>query len=92
LDEEAITSSAIASMEKYRPCNYDIGPSRGDGDDINDIRDYYSGLATRQRAMRRVYDFNSPDQVCVYIHAIVSCDILTRQKNLISKYWTHSYL
>jgi hypothetical protein len=47
-------------MEKYRPCNYEIGPGRirGDGDDINDIRDYYSGLATRQRAMRRVYDIN----------------------------------
>ena len=63
MDEEMITSSAIASMEKYRPCNYDIGPSRGDGDDINDIRDYYSGLATRERAMRRVYDFKNPDQV-----------------------------
>jgi hypothetical protein len=65
IDEEQITAAALDSMEKYRPCNYDIGPARGDGDDINDIRDYYSGLATRQRAIRRVYDFSKPDQVRV---------------------------
>jgi hypothetical protein len=65
IDEEQITAAALDSMEKYRPCNYDIGPARGDGDDINDIRDYYSGLATRQKAIRRVYDFSKPDQVRV---------------------------
>ena len=48
VDEETVTKSALDSLEKYRPCNYDIGPARGEGDDINDICDYYSRLATRQ--------------------------------------------
>ena len=63
IDEEAVTKSALESLEKYRPSNYDFGPARGDGDDINDIRDYYAGLATRHRALRRVQDFSSHDQV-----------------------------
>ena len=77
VDEETVTKSALDSLEKYRPCNYDIGPARGEGDDINDICDYYSRLATRQRALRRVQDFNRPDQVR-------NCSTI-----LVFTYWRH---
>ena len=53
------------SLEKYRPHNYDFAGGRKannagskdrpfESSDINDLRDYYSGIGTRQRAMRRL--------------------------------------
>jgi len=49
------------SLEKYRPSYYEAKGKKGrttphkppSTDDINDLRDYYSGLGTRARALRR---------------------------------------
>ena len=48
------TLAGFSSLEKYRPCNYDLGAAPKEMDDINDIRDYYANLNTRSRAMQRV--------------------------------------
>ena len=42
----------IDSLEKYRPHNFDFKRTY-ESSDINDLRDYYSGLATKQRALKR---------------------------------------
>merc|ERR1712223_2137271 len=47
-DDDALMSS----LEKYRPSAYDIGRPKED-DDINNIRDYYTNMMTRQRAINR---------------------------------------
>ena len=46
--------AGFSSLEKYRPCNYELGAAPKEMDDINDIRDYYTNLNTRSRAMQRV--------------------------------------
>ena len=46
--------AGFESLQKYRPCNYEFGPAPKETDDINDIRDYYANLNTRQRALQRV--------------------------------------
>ena len=46
--------AGFSSLQKYRPCNYEFGPAPKESDDINDLRDYYTNLNTRQRAMQRV--------------------------------------
>ena len=46
--------AGFSSLQKYRPCNYEFGPAPKETDDINDIRDYYANLNTRQRALQRV--------------------------------------
>ena len=50
LDDEDATMS---SLDKYRPSAYEYGPPK-DSSDINDIRDYYSGLLTKNRALNRL--------------------------------------
>ncbi len=44
----------MKSLDKYRPDTYLDSRIRTGGDDINDLRDYYSGLGTRHRALKRV--------------------------------------
>jgi hypothetical protein len=50
LDDEDAT---MASLEKYRPSAFEIGPPK-DSDDINDIRDYYLNGMTKTRALTRI--------------------------------------
>ena len=45
--------AGFESLQKYRPCNYEFAAPK-ETDDINDLRDYYTNLNTRQRAMQRV--------------------------------------
>ena len=51
-DMEDDNDALMSSLEKYRPSNYEIGRPKED-DDINNIRDYYSNMMTRQRAINR---------------------------------------
>ena len=53
--------AGFSSLQKYRPCNYDLAPAPKDSDDINDLRDYYANLATRTRAISRVYNGSTFD-------------------------------
>ncbi len=69
-EDEQKEGDTMDSLEKYRPHNYDFGSRRGgesgrqshklqssasvDHSDINDLRDYYSGIGTHQRALRRL--------------------------------------
>ena len=59
LDDD-LDEGTMASLQKYRPSAYEVGPPRG-SDDINDIRDYYSNLGTRTRAIRRFAPTSSHD-------------------------------
>lgn len=51
-DDDLEDEGTMASLEKYRPSHYEMAPPR-ESDDINDIRDYYTNLMTRSRAIRR---------------------------------------
>ena len=51
-DDEDEDEGTMKSLEKYRPSFYEVGPPKESGD-INDIRDYYTNMLTRQRAMTR---------------------------------------
>ena len=52
LDEVDDEDALMSSLEKYRPSAYEIGRPK-DSDDINDIRDYYTNMMTKQRALTR---------------------------------------
>lgn len=51
-DDDEDDEGTMKSLEKYRPSFYEAGPPKESGD-INDIRDYYTNMLTRQRAMNR---------------------------------------
>ncbi|TRY61200.1 hypothetical protein TCAL_03203 [Tigriopus californicus] len=58
----ATDAEIMDSLEKYRPKNHrlpnvpnlEAGPPVADCSNINDLRDYYAGLGTHQRAMKRL--------------------------------------
>ena len=51
-------SLVVKSLEKYRPSFYEAGPPKESGD-INDIRDYYTNMLTRQRALTRFTGYHN---------------------------------
>lgn len=51
-DEEESRRRLNDDLEKYRPHNYEA-PRSVESSDINDLRDYYSQIGTKQRALRR---------------------------------------
>lgn len=50
-DDQAIADS----LEKYRPHNFEFGSNKFpvESSDINDIRDFYANIGTRNRALNR---------------------------------------
>ena len=56
-DEEG----TMKSLEKYRPSAYEIRQPR-ESSDINDIRDYYTNLMTKQRAINRFAGARPPNR------------------------------
>ena len=51
-DDEEEDEGTMKSLQKYRPSFYEVGPPKESGD-INDIRDYYTNMLTRTRAINR---------------------------------------
>ena len=51
-DDEDEDEGTMKSLQKYRPSFYEVGPPKESGD-INDIRDYYTNMLTRTRAITR---------------------------------------
>ena len=60
-DDEDEDEGTMKSLQKYRPSFYEVGPPKESGD-INDIRDYYSNMLTRQRAITRFGGYQPQEQ------------------------------
>lgn len=57
-DDDEDDEGTMKSLEKYRPSFYEAGPPKESGD-INDIRDYYTNMLTRQRALTRFTGYHN---------------------------------
>ena len=57
--DDEFDETTMASLEKYRPSAYEIKQPR-ESSDINDIRDYYTNLMTKQRAYNRFTGARQP--------------------------------
>ncbi len=52
-EDPELMGEKMDSLEKYRPHNYEFNRKPLDSTDINDLRDYYSSLGLRERAIKR---------------------------------------